>query len=328
MRTALRTAYRAGLARLAAGRPDEALAAVAALEDSRLLHASWPAEVDRLVEIETGAAGELAAVDPECLVPLLRLHQRLYEDATLKHRLSGSSVARDVVFRLIDLLRPRGPELARRFTSTLGVELLRGGLKSWGEPAVQRALEEDPGNEVILLELAADAERRSDHAAAVPRLEELLRAHPENREARLRLALDLARLGRRQEARPLLEALTREETDGWRLSLAFQELARLHLANGAVDAGLRVLREGLARLPGDEKLTLLLAAALERSVGAAAAREVLAGFEPEKDGGGGAARHRYNDRPEEALATALAELDREAAARLPALARALEKTPP
>jgi len=328
MRTALRAAYREALALLAAGRPGEAVAAVAALEDSRLIHASWPAEVNRLAEIEAEAAGELAAVDPECLTPLLRLHQRLYEDATLRRRPAGSSVARDVAFRLIDLLRPHGPELARRFASTLGVELLRGGLKSSGEPAIRRALEEDPGNEVVLLELAADAERRSDHAAAVPWLEALLRSHPENREARLRLAIDLGRVGRSQEAAPLLEALIREEPAGWRLSLAFQELARLRNAQGVPSAAIQTLRQGLERLPGDEKLTLLLAAALEKSVGAAAAREVLAGFQPEKDGGGGVARHRYNDRPEETLATALAELDREAAARRPALARALEKTPP
>jgi VWFA-related protein len=327
-RAALRTAYREGLARLAAGRPEEAVAAVASLEDSRLRQAGWPAEINRLVEIEVQAAGELAAVDPECLVPLLRLHQRLYEEATLKHRLAGSSVARDVAFHLIDLLRPRAPKLARRFTSTLGIELLRGGLKSSGEPAIRRALEEDPGDEVILLELAADAERRSDHAAAVPRLEELLRAHPENREARLRLAIDLGRVGRPQESATLLEALIREEPAGWRLSLAFQELARLRNAQGVPSAAIQILRQGLERLPGDEKLTLLLAAALEKSVGSAAAGEILAAFRPEGDTGGGAARHRYNDRPEEPLAVALGDLEREAAARRPALARTLEKTPP
>jgi hypothetical protein len=86
------------------------------------------------------------------------------------------------------------------------------------------------------------------------------------------------------------------------------------------------LREGLARLPGDEKLTLLLAASLERSGLRAEAREVLAGFRPEGDAGGGAARHRYNRPPEELLATVAIELDREAAEHLPALAAALEKT--
>lgn len=327
-RASLRSAYREALARLAAGRPDEAVAAVAALEDSRLLQASWPAEVARLAEIEIQAAGELAAVDPGCLVPLARLHQRLYEDATLKHRTAGATVAHEVAFRLIDLLRPREPELARRLTSTLGIELLRGGLKSSGEPAVRRALEEDPGDEVLLLELAADAERRSDHAAAIPRLEALLRAHPENREARLRLAVDLGRVGRSREAVPLLEALIREEPAGWRLSLAFQELARLRSAQGAPSAAIQLLRQGLERLPGDEKLTLLLAAALEKAVGSAAAREALAAFRPEGDEGGGAARHRYNGRPEEPLEAALAALDREAAARLPALVGALGKTPP
>ena len=58
------------------------------------------------------------------------------------------------------------------------------------------------------------------------------------------------------------------------------------------------------------------------------AREVLAGFVPEGAAGGGAARHHFTRRPEEALALLLAELDRVAASRLPALAGALEKTSP
>lgn len=325
LRAVARTSYREVLARLAAGRDAEALAAVAELEDGLLKRADHPLSVGQLVEVETGAARELAAADPESLVPLLRFHQRLFEEATGKRRLQGSTVAREVAFQLIDLYRTRGPELARRFTTTLGVELVRGGSSGVGVQALRRALADDPGDETALSELAAGAERRGDHAEAAARLEELLRAHPENREARLRLAIDLARLGRREEARARLGALIREETGGWRLSLAYQELARLQLADGKPAEP--ALREGLARLPGDEKLTLLLAAALERTAGPAAARETLASLQPEGSEGGGAARHRYNLPPVEPLATALAALDREAAARLPALAAALEKTP-
>jgi predicted Zn-dependent protease len=134
-------------------------------------------------------------------------------------------------------------------------------------------------------------------------------------------------VGQTAEAEESLRALIREETGGWRLTLAYQELARLLMARdpGAAE---NTLREGLARLPGDEKLTLLLAAVLDRKGNRGAAREAIAGLTPERNDGGGAARNRYNRPAEEPFGTVLADLDREAEARRPALAAALEKTAP
>jgi len=329
MRSAIRSAYREALARWAAGREAEALAAVAAFEDA-LLRTLRPGTVDQLVEIELGAAGELAAAGPGSVLPLLRLHQRLYEDVTVNRRLQGSTVARQVVFGLVDQYRQGGQEgqaeLARRFASVFGVELLRSGVWTQGNQMFQRVLAEDPGDEIVLLDLAFDAERRGDHAHATGYLEALLRAHPDNREARLRLTLDRARQdGRTGEAAEGLRAFIREETGGWRLALAYQELARMEIAKGHPGAG-QTLREGLARFPGDEKLTFLLAALLDKSGQRAEARQVLAGFKPEAGEGGGAARRRYSSPPQEPLATVKSALEREAAARLPALAAALEKT--
>ncbi|HYX25891.1 MAG TPA: VWA domain-containing protein [Thermoanaerobaculia bacterium] len=331
LRGAARTAYREILKRLAAGREAEALAAAAAFEDSLLLRAGRPVTVERLVEIEAGAVKELAGANPESLVPVLRLHQRLYEEATTRRRLQGSTVARDVLLQGVDLLRAgHQPELARRFLATFGAELMRSGTRYVGEQTLKRALADDPADEVALLELAADAERRGDHAGAALPLDTLLRAHPENREARLRLAVDLARLGRAPEAEQRLAALLPDETAGWRLSLAYQELARLRLADPDPGRAEAALREGLKRLPGDEKLTLLLARLQERSGLATAARQTIAGLKPAPAGAASAAgaRHRYSLPPEEPLASTLAALAREAAARRPALAQALEKTAP
>ncbi|HEV7786903.1 MAG TPA: VWA domain-containing protein, partial [Thermoanaerobaculia bacterium] len=95
LRSLARTAYREILARLAAGREAEALAAATTFEDSLLQRAN-PMPVKRLVEIEAGAEKELAGADPESLVPVLRLHQRLYQEAAERRRLQGSTVARDV----------------------------------------------------------------------------------------------------------------------------------------------------------------------------------------------------------------------------------------
>jgi tetratricopeptide (TPR) repeat protein len=327
-RSAARASYREALARLAAGRDAEALAAVETLEDSLLLAANRPASVEQVVEVETGADRDLAAARPECLFPLLRFHQRLYEAATARRRHPGSTVAQNVTVALLDLYREGKGERAREVTASFGIELLRNGISRLGDPAVRSVLADDPTNEMVLLELAVDAGKRGRHAEAVTRLEELLRLHPDNREARLRRGIELARLGRKDDAMKQLEAVIHEETGGWILSLAYQELARLELSEGMIEYTGKTLREGLKRLPGDEKLTLLLAVALERPFSTAAAQEVLAGLKPEGDDGGGTARNRYNSPPREPLETLLASLDREAASHRPALTAALEKTAP
>ena len=326
LRAAVRSAYREALAQLSGGREAAALAQVEVLEDALLHRAENPLSVDDVTEIEAAAGEELAAKDLEVLVPLLRFHQRLHEDATAKRRLQGSTVAREVFLRLVDLYRERGrPELVRLFRSTFGVELLFSGVRSQGERLLHQVLAEDPGDEIALLELAADVERLGARDVATDFLEALLKAHPDHREARLRRALDLGRLGKKAEAEAALKELLREDTEGWRLRLAYQELARMQRSEDPAAAE-KTLREGLARLPGDEKLTLLLAAIRERTAGPAAAREVLAGLQPEGSAGGGAARNRYSRLPEEPLRNALAELDREAAARLAQLGAALERT--
>jgi tetratricopeptide (TPR) repeat protein len=325
LRNATREAYLEALHRLSAGQEAEALGAVAALEDSVLRRADMEVRVEDLVEIEADVAGELAAVDPESLVPLLRLHRRLYEDATVRRRLQGSAMARETFLRLVDLYRQSGQTaLARRFEATFGVLLLRSGVHSRADQLFRRVLVEDPSNEMILLEMATSAERRSLHEEAMGYLEALLRAQPKHREARLRRALDLKHLGRTADASEALRGLIGEETVDWCLHIAYQELARLLMAGGVPGAE-KLLREGLARLPGDEKLTLLLAAALERGGLRGEARDVLARFKLEGDAGGGAARQRYNHPPENLVETQIADLDREAAERLPALAVPLKR---
>ena len=237
LRSVFRGAYREALAQLAAGREPEARAAVAALEDSVLSQGERKAMVDRLVVLETEVAGELARADFASLVPVLRLHQRLFEEAAGGRRLQGSALARETVLRLMALQRGGGPnpesglEISLLFDSTFGVELLRAGSRRLGEPLLGSVLERDTGHELALLELAVDAERRGAREEALAFLESLLRAHPDHRDARLRYAVDLARLGRTGPATESLSALIKEETgrkgDGWRLSIAFQELARL-----------------------------------------------------------------------------------------------------
>ncbi len=334
LRSAVRAAYREALSRLAAGREGEALEATAALEDSLLARKESPVTAEQILEIETGAAHELVTADPASCAPLLRFHQRLYEEAGAKRRLQGSTLARQVAGRLTGLCRQTGPPgLAHRFAAVFGTELVRGGVTVQGGQMLQSALAEEPADEGLLLELASGAERRGASTEAMVHLDALLRAHPENREARLRRILDQARAGQTLEAEAALRAFLQEETGqeetgGWRLSLAYQELARLEMAR-KLPGSIKTLREGLERLPGDEKLTLLLAALLDRTGQGIEARQLLARFKPQPgDEGGGAARRRYSRPPPEPFATRNQALGQEAAAHLPALGGALEKTAP
>jgi tetratricopeptide (TPR) repeat protein len=322
LREAVRSAYRDALSRLAAGREAEAVSALAAAEDS-LFRSGRPGRAQELVEIETAAAREISG---SVLLPILRFHQALYEDATRRRRLQGSTVAREVFARLLDAYREHAdPGLARSAEAVFGVALIRTGVRSQGGQMLRRVLAEDPGDAIALAELAVDAERHGDRAQALEHLAALLRAHPDDREARLRQALGLARLGRTAEAEEKLRGLIRDETGGWRLRIAYQELVRMRMASDPADAE-RLAAEGLRRLPGDEKLTLLLAFLRQNTAGPFASRQVLAGLTPEKDGGGDA-RNRYNRPPAEALEEAIVRLDREAEALRPALAAALEKKP-
>jgi tetratricopeptide (TPR) repeat protein len=327
LRSAIRTAYRDALGLWAAGQEADALGAVAALEDSLLRRSEAPVRADEILEMEIAFGRELAAVDVESLLPLLRFHRRLHEEATNKKRFIGSTIAREVFLGLAETCREGGrPELARRFETTFAITLLRQGSRSRAGQIFSRVLAEEPGNEAILLELAADAERRADRAGAIDRLDALLRLQPDHGEARLRKALDQGQLGRTAEATEELRSLIRDETGGWRLRVAYHELARLLLADRRPEEAQRVLREGLQRLPGDEKLTILLAATLERNFHRSEAGDVLAALRPEGRDGGGTARRRYNHPPQGLHEALVADLDREAASRLPNLVTALERT--
>jgi hypothetical protein len=322
---AARTDYRNALSLWAGASDAEALAAVAGFEDALLHRQERPVRLEQLADLEFEVARDLAAAEPESLAPVLGLHLRLFKAGAAERRYPGSTLTLQMVLRLAALYRERQPDLARQFERALGVELLRAGLRRHGEDVLQTVLAATPGDAIVRLELAVDAERRGEHAEAITHLEALLHDQPANREARLRLALDQAQIGRTRAAEEGLRQLIHDDTDKWGLHLAYQELARLRMASDLIAAD-EVLGAGLKRLPGDEKLILLRAAVRERRGRSTEARQLLEGLKPEGNDGGGSARTRYNQPPEEPYATALADLGREAAARLPSLKAALEKT--
>jgi len=330
----VRDAYRRALQLLAAG--DEAAARRAASElEASLLLSPKPAASEDLAEIELGVARDLAAVAPQSLIPIVILHTSLYRDAHERRDHLLATHAREMVLALANLYAERSGDAAGKRTAAhlvlaLASQLIQGAPPGICERAFRQILTFDEEDETARLYLALDAERTGRYAEAVAQLERLLRSHPDSAEARVRLAVNLRRLGRTRDADRLLAGLLQgpdKTSEAWVLALAYHETGRALSSARRLDEAERVLREGLQRLPGDEKLLVELAAVFDLRHDPAQARQILTAFKPVRDGGD-SARRRYGRPPAEALDRAWTELQRSLPERLPALAKTLEAPAP
>lgn len=324
----IRQTYREALERLARGDEEAARAAVFQLE-SGLLSGKNRLTPEDLSGIELEVARKLAETGPESLVPVAMLHQRIYRDSAGRQPLLATH-ARELVLQLADLYArrsgtPAARAMAARFIMGLAAELVKTAPASLRGRIYQRVLDLDAENEAALLCQAVDFERQGKAAEAVSTLERLLRSHPGNGEARLRLALSTKRLGRDEEARRLLQDFVKGAPEPWQLAVAYQELGRMLIAGGELEAAERTLGEGRKLLPDDEKLALLLAMVHELRNRPEQAREAL---QPLRPGTGESARRRYSRIPVELLDEVWSGLERAADERRASLAAALGSAAP
>ncbi|HEX3529803.1 MAG TPA: tetratricopeptide repeat protein [Thermoanaerobaculia bacterium] len=335
----MRDGYRHALELLAGGDEPAARRALEALEVP-LLSGPQAASSEELAGIETGLAEELAAADPRSLLPVAVLHEALDRDALERREIALAAHAREVAAALAGLAARRkgdaGRPLATRLLLGLAAHLVHSLPTSLDERTFLQVLAYDENDETARLFLAAGAERAGRYPEAAVQLERLLKAHPENdsenAEARLHLAVNLRRLGKTHDADRLLASLIQgpsKATESWVLAVAYHETGRALLAAGRLDEAERSLREGLARLPGDEKLLLELAAVRELRHEPAQVRQVLAGFRPghAEGAGGESARHRYTHPSAAVLEQTWKDLVGAVPENLPALAAALQRTP-
>jgi thioredoxin-like negative regulator of GroEL len=128
---------------------------------------------------------------------------------------------------------------------------------------------------------AAGWERSGDYEKAIDTLIRALRLEPGDPELTLRLALCQLRSpeASRERAQASLEALTRSDSPAWIRSVAFQELARIALADGDASTAEALLRSALRQLPGDQQLSLQLAAVLDAQRRRGEAMTILDGIE-------------------------------------------------
>lgn len=326
---AIVTAYRAVLQRLANGDRDGAAADLARIESEVV--AAVPADpFAPLDAARRSVLDAIAAAEPEALLPVALLHadvyrrQRAQNEFGLGTRSRLHAAAAVERYAATSELQEAGA-YASAVLATLGDELQRAQVQRAARELLERARTLDAENRYALLQLAVGMEKTADYAGAVGALRSLVAIDPKAPEGRLRLAINLLRIGQSGEATTVLDRLVREVNPDWVLTVAYETLAAERLRQGDAAAAAQLLRSAVGRLPGQPRLALQLAYALERDGRTREATEVLQRLE-EADSNGPSPRHQYHQWPQgdrEALEQRLVQAG---LVRLPRLSTALSGT--
>ncbi|MEM7351748.1 MAG: hypothetical protein AAF657_13205 [Acidobacteriota bacterium] len=282
-------------------------------------------QLDVLQAAKATVAAELADLRVESLAPLFALHletYRLYRGRRL-HTLVAHT--RGFIEQLVDLYADRGGDrrtVADVLTS-LGGDLQAADQTASSERLFQRALEHQPGHRGALLGLATGYERQGKPLPAQEALTGLVEAHPDFLEGRLRLAINLDRLGLERRARPLLEEVVAQTGPAWVKALAYQQLARQQIENGALDPAAELLQAAIEVAPAEQTSQVLLAYVQDRQRRPLEALRLLEAVQGRGDNGGSSAAKRYDSWPRSVLQVSRDAVARAAEANLATLAEAL-----
>lgn len=324
-----RQGYEDALRALGSGSPLDQVVARLAEVETGIYRQGSSAAADDLRQVELETAERLARSDPESLLPLAVLHAELYRNLRERKEYFLAENARRTSAELADAYAKRGGSetVASQALLTLAADLLASGVQGASRELLDRALALDGRNAAVGLFLAASHERDGDYARTVEVLRQVVQSHPDGGEAWLRLAVNLDRTGRTAEAQEVLRRLIAEPGPEWIRTVAYQELVRLHLRQDRNRDAVALLRQAVARLPGQPQLAVQLAFLLDRQGRAAEAREILDRVRPRSERTAGSPRHLYGQWPVGALEAARRSLTQQSLLRLAALSRALGAAP-
>lgn len=294
---------------LAAGDDRQARALMWDLASASLSGAKGTSAED-LDRAEAHGFRAVAEARPTGLGPIMMLYDWLYRRGLETNDRPVFTHARTTLLKVVNLFLKAsngGPEAARQaaqLLTSLGGVVREAGLLEFSEELFLRAVALE-ANEATLLSLAVNDEMVGDHEAAAVHLKDLLKLDQDHGEARLRLAVNLARAGKKKAAvqnfERLIDGKGSARHDAWVLSLAYQELAKLHMADGRVETAGEVLGKGSERLPQDEKIYLLLAFVHDAQAQPEAGLRVLSRLDLPRPAGEGSPRHRYALWPKKSL---------------------------
>ena len=207
---------------------------------------------------------------PDLLMPIIVMHHDAYFLYTDLGRPYLAQHSRTMASELSEVYADRaGTASAAAFA---GWTLSSFGAYMWSPSNIgssadlfYRTFLVDPGNTEALQGLAAAYERSGEYDKAIEYLMLALAQKPGDPEILLRLALCQLRQDERtaEALQPSLLKLTGQGNPEWIRSVAYQELARVHLASDDVGAAETLLRQGLDELAGDQQLSLQLASILD-----------------------------------------------------------------
>ena len=201
----------------------------------------------------------------DLLRPVIVLHSEAYFSYSEAGRRFMAGHSRLMASELAEIyaFRSNSPE-ARVFS---GWVLTNFGVVLWTPTNIVqssdlflRATAADPGNSLALLGLGTAYEHAGNYERAIRYLNGVLRLDGENDLASLRLALCQIRASEdyHLEASQRLEELSTSDAPIWIRSIAYQELARLKIQAGDLDAAEALLELGLQEIPGDQQLSVQL----------------------------------------------------------------------
>jgi Tfp pilus assembly protein PilF len=323
-----RQGYEEAIRSLASGSPVEQVVERLATVETGLYH-QVPQQADAIREVEIESARRFGKGEAEALLPIALLHAELYRKLRDGREYLLAENARRTSADLVAAYAERGGSatLAAQALLSLAADLLVSGVQGASRDLLGRALKLDSRSEAAGLFLAASYERDGDYPKAEEILEGLARSHPESFETRLRLAVNLDRIGRTAEARQTFQKMIAEPGPEWVRTIAYQEMVRIHLRDKRPADAVTLLRQAVARLPGEPQLAVQLAYLLDRQGAAADARQILDRLCPVPSGptgANGSPRHRYGQWPAAALDEARRSLAQQSLLRLAALSRALD----
>jgi tetratricopeptide (TPR) repeat protein len=260
---------------------DEGVAEVFELERSAIgqsRNATVPAE---LFKLEATAIKTLADNTMGAIIPLLVLHH----DVFMAWTVAGDSLGQEHSIRVIaamandiqkqSTLAP-ATATAVGVLSSIGNTLYKHGISDSALEVLELALALDPNHQASLLGTAADHEWFGHYDDVVRVLDGLGESSNVLFEVRLRRGVNLLRIGRTRDAMAELQACTHSNAPVWIRTVAYEELALVHLDNDRPEKAGAMLEEAIALFPRETTLRLLLAYTLEVRGQLGEARGVLA----------------------------------------------------